>query len=422
MRALKHRNYRLFFAGQIVSLCGTWMTSIATGWLVYRLTGSALMLGVVSFAGQIPVLFLGAVAGAIVDRTDKRRALMLTQALSMLQSFALAAAAFSGHASVAVLAALNLFQGAVLAFDIPLRQAFLVEMIEDRADLGNAIALNSSMFNAARLIGPSLGAAVIAAFGEAWCFLIDGFSYAGVIVSFALMRVAPAAPHPRTGVMAGLLEGWRVVARPGPIRRVILLLAVVSLVGAPYMTLMPLFARSILGGDAGTLGILMSSSGAGALLGAVWMAGRRSASGLAKMVPLAAVAFGLGILALSRSSTLWLAAACILASSAALMIQLAASNTMLQTATDDRLRGRVMSFYMMAFLGMAPFGSLLVSFLAQHASPQFAIAAGGLCCLAAACVYLLRSAKAAPAGHEPSDLELVEGSNRASQVRFETKE
>lgn len=399
------------------------MTNIATGWLVYRLTGSALMLGVVSFAGQIPVLFLGAIAGTLADRCDKRRALVITQVLSMLQSFALAAASLSGHCSVAILASLNFIQGAVMAFDIPLRQAFLVEMIGDRADLGNAIALNSSMFNAARLIGPSLGAAVIAAFGEVWCFLIDGFSYIGVIISFALMRVSRREPvNERASVMAGLLEGWRVVWAPGPIRRTILLLAVVSLVGAPYMTLMPLFARSVLHGDAQTLGLLMSASGAGALLGAIWMAGRRSAAELGGITPRAAAAFGLGILGVSFSATLWISAVCVLASGAALMIQLASSNILLQTAADDRLRGRVMSFYMMAFMGMAPFGSLLIGFAAQHAGPRLAIASGGLCCLAAAAVFLGSKGRGAETEPENLALKLAEGSSQASAIAFETKE
>ncbi len=398
VRALRHRNYRLFFGGQIVSLCGTWMTNIATGWLVYRLSGSPLLLGVVTFAGQIPVFVLAPFAGMLVDRVDKRRGLIVTQSLAMLQSFGLAALTLGGHASVAGIAALSLVQGAITAFDIPLRQAFLVDMIEDRNDLGNAIALNSSMFNAARLVGPSLGAAVIAAVGEGWCFFIDGCSFVGVIASFLLMRIRPSAAAPAgRGAFADLREGWHTVSRRGPIRRIISLLAIVSLLGAPYMTLLPVFARSVLHGDAHTLGILMSSSGAGAFLGALWLAGRRSVLGLGRLIPFAAGIFGLSIIGFAMSRTLWISAAFLFAGGCGLMIQLASSNTILQTIVDDDKRGRVMAFYMMAFIGTAPFGSLLVGKLSENFGPSLTIAMGGACCVTAAAVFLsgLRELRAA---------------------------
>ena len=428
VRALRHRNYRLFFDGQIVSLCGTWMTNIATGWLVYRLTGSPLMLGVVTFAGQIPVFLLAPFAGLLVDRVDKRRGLIATQVLSMLQSFALAALTLTGHASAAGIAVLSLFQGAITAFDIPMRQSFLVDMIEDRADLGNAIALNSSMFNVARLAGPAIGAAVIAAVGEGWCFFADGCSFVGVIASFLLMDIRPRpAGTPGQSVLRGLREGWLAVSRPGPIRRIISLLAVVSLLGAPYATLLPVFARTVLAGDAQTLGILMSSSGAGALLAAAWLAGRRSVLGLGKHIPYAAGLFGLGVIGFALSGALWLSAVFLFACGCGLMVQLAASNTILQTIVEDEKRGRVMAFYMMAFLGTAPFGSLLVGKLSEIFGPRATVAAGGACCVVAAGVFLagLRELRAsiAPIYRRMGILpDAAAATDEASRLTFEVRD
>ncbi len=428
VRALRHRNYRLFFAGQAVSLCGTWMTNIATGWLVYRLTGSPLMLGVVTFAGQIPIFVLGPFSGMLVDRVDKRRALVATQSLSMIQSFALAAITLSGQASVDALVALSLLQGIITAFDIPMRQSFLIEMIEDRNDLGNAIALNSSMFNAARLVGPSLGAMVIAAVGEGWCFFIDGCSFLGVIASFLLMKIrAATVPTRRHGALADLVEGWRTVSRSGPIRRIISLLAVVSLLGAPYMTLMPIFARTVLAGDARTLGLLMSSSGAGAFAGAVWLAGRRSVLGLGSIIPYAAGIFGIGIIGFALSPVLWLSMVFLFLGGGGLMIQLAASNTILQTIVDDDKRGRVMSFYMMAFMGTAPFGSLLVGWLSEALGPRLTISIGGACCIAAAAVFLSRleelRAAIRPIYRRIGILpEMTAATDDASRIAFEARD
>ncbi len=428
LRALRHRNYRLFFGGQLVSLCGTWMTNIATGWLVYRLTGSALALGVVTFCGQIPIFLLGPFAGTLVDRVDKRRALVVTQTLSMLQSFALAGVAFGDAASVAVLAALNLVQGTIMAFDIPMRQSFLVEMIEDRRDLGNAIALNSSMFNAARIAGPSLGAAVVAAFGEAWCFAIDGVSFLAVIASFLLMRVTPAeSAGAHRGALADFLDGWRTVSRAGPIRSIIMLLALVSLCGAPFMTLMPLFASGVLGGDARTLGFLMSASGAGAFLGAIWLAGRRDIPGLTPLIPAAAGIFGLSIGGFALSRSVWLSATFIFLAGGCLMVQLASSNTILQTIVDDAKRGRVMSFYMMAFMGTAPFGSLLMGTVSEHTGPAPAVVTGGILCVLAAAAFLprvkrVRSAIRPDYRQSGVSPESAAASGAASRLTFEARD
>ena len=386
LRALAYRNYRLFFGGQVVSLVGSWITTTATNWLVYRLTGSAVMLGTVAFASQLPSFLLGPFAGIIVDRVNRHRLLVVTQTISMIQSFALAALVFSGHVSIGWLIALGIVQGLVNAFDMPGRQAFLLTMIENKEDLGNAIALNSSMVNLARLIGPSIAGVVIAAVGEAWCFAIDGISFIAVIVALLRMRIAPAPARPRGDrhAVAEFVEGLRYAFGFHPIRSVILLLAVVSLVGVPYSILMPVFAATVFQGGPHTLGLLMTSSGCGALLAALWLAGRRSVVGLGRLIPTAAAVFGAGLVAFSLSRTLWLAIPCLVLTGFGFMVQMASSNTIIQTIVDDEKRGRVMSFYMMAFLGTAPVGSLIAGWLSSRIGPAHTLQLGGLCCLLAA--------------------------------------
>ena len=386
LRALKYRNYRLFFGGQIVSLVGNWMTSIATSWLVYRLTGSAWMLGVVGFSGQIPAFVLAPFAGLFVDRVDKHRFLIVTQTLAMLQSFSLAAMTLSGHATIAGLIVLNVIDGVITAFDMPLRQSFVIEMIEEKKDLGNAIALNSSMVNAARLIGPSLGGAVIALAGEGWCFFIDGASFFAVIAALVAMRIRPRAPKPphAGGALAELREGWIYTSGPGPIRSIILLLALVSLVGVPYTVLIPLFAGKILNGGPHTLGLLMTATGVGALTGAIWLATRKSVLGLGRVIPISAALFGAGIIGFSLSRSLWLSLPILVIAGAGFMTQMAASNTIVQTIVDDDKRGRVMSFFMMSFLGTAPFGSLLAGSMAERYGAPATLIVGGIFCLAGA--------------------------------------
>src|SRR3954468_21316024 len=296
-RALQHRNYRLFYGGQGISLIGTWMTRVATGWLVYRLTHSALMLGIVSFAGQIPILLLGPVTGVWVDRLNRHRVLVVTQVLSMIESFALAALALSGAITVFEVILLNLFQGSVNAFDMPARQAFVVEMVETREDLPNAIALNSSLVNAARLVGPSVAGLLIAAVGEGYCFLLDGFSYIAVIASLLAMSLVPWTPRPHASVRSEVREGWDYVRGFRPIWSILLLLSLVSLVGMPYTALMPIFAGSILHGGAHTFGFLMGASGVGALAGAVSLAARRSVLGLGRLMAFTAAGFGASLVA-----------------------------------------------------------------------------------------------------------------------------
>lgn len=388
VRALRHRNYRLFFGGQGISLIGTWMTRVATGWLVYRLTGSAFLLGLVSFSGQIPILLLGPVAGVWVDRLNRHRVLVVTQVLSMVQSFGLAVLALSGVISVPEIILLNLFQGVVNAFDMPARQTFVIEMVEDHEDLGNAIALNSSLVNAARLIGPSVAGLVIAGFGEGYCFLIDGFSYTAVIVSLLAMRVAmrqTAESH--ESVLSELREGWDYVCGFRPIWSILLLLALVSLVGMPYTTLMPIFAGKILHGGAHTLGFLMAASGVGALIGAVTLAARKSVLGLGRVIPMTAGAFGAALIAFAASRQIWLSLLLLIVTGFSFMQQMASSNTILQTIVEHRKRGRVMSFYSMAFQGVAPFGSLIAGATASRIGAPHTLMIGGTICICGAALF-----------------------------------
>jgi MFS family permease len=382
LRALRSRNYRLFFTGQSVSLIGTWMTQIATSWLVYRLTGSAWLLGIVGFASRLPTFLLGPFAGIWVDRWNRHHTLVVTQILSMLQSFALAGLALSGIITIREVIWLGLAQGVINAFDMPARQAFVIQMVENRADLANAIALNSSMVNMARLLGPSLAGVIIAAVGEGYCFLIDGFSYLAVIASLLAMRIPPVQPrNAPKAILQELKEGWNYVTHFIPIRSILLLLALVSLVGMQYTVLMPIFAAQVLHGGAHTLGFLMGASGVGALSGAMFLATRKNVLGLGRIVASAAAAFGAGLIALGLSRFLWLSLIVMLFVGCAMMIQMAASNTILQTIVDDDKRGRVMSFYSMSFLGMAPFGSLLAGALAHRIGASHTVMISGTICI-----------------------------------------
>jgi MFS family permease len=388
LRALRHRNYRLFFGGQGISLVGTWMTRIATAWLVYRFTHSAFLLGLVSFASQIPILVLGPFAGVWVDRLNRHKVLVVTQVLSMLQSFALAALALGKVITVDEVILLNLFQGAINAFDMPARQAFVIQMVENPEDLGNAIALNSSLVNAARLVGPSIAGLIIAAVGEGYCFLIDGFSYIAVIASLLAMVVATrTAERKHESVLLELKEGLNYVIGFQPIRSILLLLALISLIGMPYTTLMPIFAGTILHGGAHTLGFLMGAVGVGALLGAVALAARRTVLGLGRVIPITAAGFGASLIAFSASHQLWLSLVLLLVTGYCFMQQMASSNTILQTIVDDSKRGRVMSFYGIAFQGVAPFGSLVAGAVASRIGAPFTLMIGGAICIVGAAVF-----------------------------------
>jgi MFS family permease len=378
-RALRHPNYRLFFIGQGISLIGTWLTRVALGWWVFRLTGSELILGTVSFAGQLPTFLLAPVGGVIVDRVDRHRLLVITQILAMIQSVLLTVLALSGHASVPYILSLAVFQGLINAFDTPARQAFIVELVEVREDLPIAIALNSSMVNAARLIGPSFAGLLIAAFGEAGCFAIDALSYVAVIGSLLAMRVPPReqVKSPRR-VLGDLRAGLAYAAKSEPISAILLLVALISLTGAPYTMLMPVLAQQTLGGGAYTLGFAMAAAGAGAVAGALWLASRPSVLGLGRVMVASSLSFGVGLMLLSLSRTLWLSLPILVVTGAGMMVTLASSNTLLQTIVDEDKRGRVMSLYTMAFFGMVPFGSLLAGWLAAHMGALSTIFCGGL--------------------------------------------
>lgn len=391
LRALSHRNYMLFFSGQSISLIGTWMTRIATSWLVYRLTHSAALLGVVSFAGQVPTFIFAPFAGVWVDRLNRHKVLVVTQTLAMIQSFGLAVLALMHVINVWEILALQAFQGLINAFDTPARQSFVIQMVEDKEDLSSAIALNSSMVNMARLIGPSIAGIIIATVGEGYCFLIDGFSYLAVIASLLAMTVAQQRieRHQDTPLQQ-LREGWSYVSQFAPIRSILLLLALMSFMGMPYVVLMPVFAASILHGGPHTLGFLMGLSGVGALAGAFSLGMRKSILGLGKAIPIAGALFGASLIAFANSRTLWISMLLMLAVGYGMMTQMASSNTILQTIVDDDKRGRVMSYYTMAFMGMAPFGSLMAGTVAAKVGAPATLTFSGLCCIVGALLFAMK--------------------------------
>jgi len=397
LRALRHRNFRLFFSGQSLSLIGTWMTRLATSWLVYRLTGSAFLLGVVTFASQIPTFLLGPVAGVWADRWERRRVLLVTQLLAALQSLALAGLTLSGRITIAEILVLSVFQGLINAFDMPARQSFLVRMVGGRADLGNAIALNSTMVNGARLLGPALAGLIIAAVGEGYCFLIDGVSYFAVIASLLAMNVEPEAMS-RSGstVFAQLKEGWTYVSSFAPIRTVLFLFAIVSFMGVPYTVLMPVFATRVLHGGPHTLGFLMGAAGIGAVVSALGLAARKSVRGLYRVIPAVAALLGAGLIAFSLSRNLWLSLALMAVTGFGMMQCAAASNTVIQTIVDDDKRGRVMSYYMMAFMGAGPLGSLLAGSLAPVIGAPGTVLLCGIGCIAGAAWFWAQLPKLRP--------------------------
>jgi MFS family permease len=381
-RALRHPNYRLFFGGQSISLVGTWITRIATSWLIYRLTGSELLLGLVGFCGQIPTLLVAPFAGVLVDRWARHRILIVTQVLSMVQSLALAGLTLSGLVTVQSILLLQVLQGLINAFDTPARQAFVVELVEDRADLANAIALNSSMVNGSRIIGPSIGGALIAAVGEGWCFLADGISYVFVIASLLAMRVPRAKRGPvEARVLTELKTGYRYVMASDPIRTALLLLAIVSAMAMPYTVLMPVIVSTVLHGGPRTLGLLMTASGIGALAGALYLAARESVVGLGRVATISTIAFGAGLIAFASTSNLMVSLLVLPIVGAGLMVQMGSINTILQTIVEDRLRGRVMAFYTMAFFGSAPIGSLLAGVAADRIGARWTIACCGSACV-----------------------------------------
>ncbi len=390
-RALHHRNYRLFFGGQSISLIGTWMQQIAVNWLVYRLTQSAFLLGTVGFASRIPTFLFASFAGVLVDRWNRHRLLVATQILAMIQAFLLAALVLTGTIAVWHIILLSVFLGFVNAFDVPVRQAFVVDMIDKKEDLGNAIALNSSMVNGARLVGPSIAGMLIATVGEGICFLLNGLSFVAVIISLLAMKITSEKRGVKDiPVWEGLKEGFTYSFSFSPIRSVLLLLALVSLMGMPYMVLMPVFARDIFHGGAHTLGFLMAGSGCGALAGAIYLASRKSVLGLGRIIVIASSFFGIGLIAFSLSRLFWLSLLLMMLIGSGMMVQMASSNTVLQTIVEEDKRGRVMSFYTMAFMGMVPFGSLLAGSLASTIGAPETIMIGGISCILGSIIFAIK--------------------------------
>jgi MFS family permease len=344
----------------------------------------------VGFCGQIPTLLLASFAGVLVDRWNRHRILVVTQILSMLQSTALAVLTFAGIITVTDIVVLQIMQGAINAFDTPARQSFLIEMVDDRADLSNAIALNSTMVNGARIIGPSIAGILIALFGEGWCFAIDGASYLAVIASLLAMRLRPRLPPRHARMLDDLRTGFAYVWNFQPVRSALLLLSLVSIMGMPYTVLMPAMATRVLHGDAHTLGFLMTASGIGAVAGALYLAARQSVLGLGRVIPTAAAAFGVALIAFGLSRTLWLSLVLLPIAGAGMMVTLAGTNTILQTVVEEDLRGRVMAFYTMAFLGTAPIGSLIGGVVADHIGAPATIALGGVACMLGAALFARR--------------------------------
>ena len=364
------------------------MTRVATSWLIYRLTHSAFFLGLASFAGQAPVFFLAPLAGVLVDRWDRHKTLFITQVFALLQSAALAALALTGIIRVWHVVLLMLAQGVINAFDMPARQSFVVQMVDDRSDLPNAIALNSSMVNAARLVGPAVAGIIIAGVGEGYCFLIDAVSYLAVLFSLLCMHIRPAAVRIRgSKVLVELAEGWRYVASSIPIRSILLLLALGSLLGVPYTVLMPIFAATVLHGGPHILGYLMASIGVGALVGVLALAGRRTVLGLGNVIVTSAALFGAALVGFGASHVLWLSMLLLFASGFGMTRYMAASNTILQTILEEEKRGRVMSFYSMALAGMSPFGSLLAGTVASHIGAPLTVMISGSMCMGGAALF-----------------------------------
>jgi MFS family permease len=387
LRSLRARNYRLFISGQLISLIGTWMQTVAQAWLIYRLTGSAALLGLIGFAGQIPVFVLAPLGGVIADRVNRHRVLIATQTSMMVLALLLAALTLSARVAVWEVFTLAALLGVANAFDIPARQAFVAEMVE-REDLANAIALNSSMVNGARIVGPAIAGLVVAAVGEGWCFLINGLSYVAVLAALLRMHVKPSgAPSSMPSAWDSIVEGFAFAWQKTPVRALLLLLGLVSLMGMPYSVLMPIFAEEILHGGPDSYGLLMSASGVGALAAAATLTVRKSVRGLGRWVALSAAGFGVCLIGFSVSRALWLSALLLVPAGFCMMMEMASSNTLIQSMVPDRLRGRVMAVYSMMFMGMAPLGALMAGFLATRLGAPATVAAGGVVCIAGGLVF-----------------------------------
>ncbi|MGA7914888.1 MAG: MFS transporter, partial [Candidatus Acidiferrales bacterium] len=390
VRSLRHRNFQLFFSGQMISLIGTWMQTIAEAWLVYRLTGSSLLLGTVGFVGRIPIFLFAPLGGLAADRWNRHKVVIGTQVASMILAFALAALTLLHIIRVWEIMTLAALLGVVNAFDVPARQSLLIEMVV-RDDLMNAIALNSSMFNGARIIGPAIAGILVARIGEGWCFFANAVSYVAVIIGLLMMKFESLRTSSRdTSPFEHIVEGFRFVRRTKPILALVLLIGVVSLVAVPYSVLMPIFADQVLHRGAHGLGILMGSAGVGALLGALTLAVRRGVHGLGRVVGYAAAAFGVSLILFAFSKSFWLSVALLIPVGYAVMLQMSSSNTLIQAMVPDELRGRAMAMYTMMFMGMAPMGSLFAGALADKIGAPWTVAIGGIGAIVAALIFLRR--------------------------------
>jgi MFS family permease len=416
VRAFRHRNYRLFFGGQLISLTGTWMQSVAESWLVFRLTGSSALLGLSSFASLAPVFLFATLGGTIADRAHRHRIIVITQSVSMVLPLVLAALTFTHTVRVWHVFILAGCLGVVNAFDIPARQAFLVEMV-GRDDLMNAIALNSSMVNGARVVGPAVAGLLVAAIGEGWCFLLNGLSYIAVITGLLMMEV----PHRSRQTSRGspwrdTIAGFRFVVRTAPVRALLVLLGVISFAGMPYSVLMPVFAESILHGGARGLGLLMGASGVGALGGALSLVRRSGVRGLGTWVAVASASFGIALIGFSLSRVFWLSALLLIPVGASMMVEMASSNTLIQAMVPNELRGRVMAVYSMMFMGMAPFGALFAGWLAGRVGAPQTVAIGGVICVLASSVFSMRLPALRPEGRQLIVAQEVAGGDPAAEM------
>lgn len=417
-RALRHRNFQLFFAGQFISLTGTWMQSVAQSWLVYRLTGSVVLLGLIGFASQIPVFLIAPFGGVVADRYNRQKILVITQTSAMITAFVLAILTLTGSIQVWHLFVLAVFFGIANAFDIPTRQAFVSDMVA-KEDLLNAIALNSSMFNGARIVGPAIAGILVASVGEGWCFFGNAVSYVAVIVGILLMKITPVVREFKGSAFSNIAEGFSFVAKTAPIRGLLLLLGLVSLMGMPYAVLMPIFADQILGGGSDTLGYLMGASGFGALAAALILASRKQVFGLGRWVAFASGGFGVSLILFSLSKNFWLSLVLLIPVGFSMMTQMSSSNTLIQAMVPDHLRGRVMSVYSMMFMGLAPLGALLAGTLAGILGAPETVALGGVACILGAIAFILLMPKHRETGRQMIISSQMAGGTPASQASFQ---
>ncbi|MHB1921680.1 MAG: MFS transporter [Chitinophagaceae bacterium] len=381
-RSLKYRNYRLYFTGQSISLIGTWMQRMAVSWLIFRVTHSAYMLGLAAFASQFPTFILSPYAGVITDRYNRHRILLITQTASMIQASILAYSVLSGHFTITEILLLSALLGTINSFDIPSRQSLMIDLVEDRAQLSNAIALNSTMVNFAKLIGPAIAGVLLATVGEGICFLLNALSFLAVITSILLLRIPKRKIKKNQKNMIGAFrEGLAYLRRSVSIKGVIGMLAMMSLVGMPYATLVPIFAKDIFHGNASTYGWLTSAAGLGALGGAFYLASLRSNESLIRVIAFSSALLGVGLWLFAATGFLVIGLLSIMATGFAMMTLIAATNTAIQTTVSDHMRGRVLSFYVMAFQGMQPIGSFLAGNIAHRIGASETVMGQAVLCL-----------------------------------------